>query len=62
MSQLFIDLDVGETVDCDGGRVMVSLEAKSGRKARLKFEADATISIVPPRTRQSKQRDGPMFD
>lgn len=49
-SHLSIDLKQGESVSIDGGRVVVTLEDKSGKRARLTFEADKSVAIKPVRT------------
>jgi hypothetical protein len=36
---LFLELYVGETLDLGGGEIRLTLEEKSGRKARLRIEA-----------------------
>ena len=40
-----IDIRIGEGVSIDGGRVVVTLEEKSGQRARLRFEAEETTPI-----------------
>ena len=40
-----IDVRVGETVSIDRGRVLVTLEEKSGQRARLRFEAEENTPI-----------------
>lgn len=42
---LFRDLREGEAVSLDGGRIVVSLEHKSGQRARLKFALQDDVSI-----------------
>lgn len=42
---LTLDVRVGESVSVDRGRVTVTVEEKSGQRARLKFMADDTVSI-----------------
>lgn len=42
---LHIDLQVGQSVSIDDGRVTVTLRDKSGKRARLEFEADRSVSI-----------------
>ena len=42
---LNLDLHVGESVSIDDGRVTVTLKDKSGKRARLEFEADRSVSI-----------------
>lgn len=42
---LRLDVAVGESVDIDNGRVVVTVERKSGQLARLSFEAARNIPI-----------------
>lgn len=42
---LYLDLRVGESVDIDNGRVVVTLHEKSGQRARLAFDADKSVHI-----------------
>lgn len=44
MSTLYLDIDIGDTVDI-GAVAKLTIEAKTGRKARLKIEADRSVSI-----------------
>lgn len=50
--KVLIEIRTGETVAIDGGRVLVTLEEKSGQRARLRFEAtkDVAIERVKPET------------
>lgn len=48
-SHLSIDLKTGESVSIDSGRIVVRLEEKSGKRARLSFEADKSVAIKPVR-------------
>ncbi len=43
---LSLDVKVGDSIDIDGGRIVVCLKEKSGQLARLHFKAGADISIV----------------
>jgi len=45
---LFVELEEGDRVAIDNGRIAVTLEKKSGRKARLKIDADKSIKIGKP--------------
>lgn len=47
-----IDIRVGEGITIDGGRIVVTLEEKSGQRARLRFDAakDVEIDRVRPVT------------
>ena len=47
---IYIDLDTGETIGINGGKVRMTLEQKSGRRARLKVVFDDTQSVETPRT------------
>ena len=51
ISQLKIDLKVGDTLVLDGGKVKLTLEQKSGQVARLSVQADRSIPI----SKQPKQ-------
>lgn len=42
---LTLDVRVGESVAVDSGRVTVTVEEKSGQRARLRFMADEAITI-----------------
>lgn len=52
---LFLDVRVGESIDIDNGRCVITLEEKDGRRARLKCEADQSVPI-----RQLKPRTSPI--
>jgi hypothetical protein len=41
------DCNMGEQVICQGA-CTVTLESKTGRKARLKFESDSPIQFIKP--------------
>lgn len=45
---LFLDLKIGQSISIDGGRIVVSLEEKSGQRAKLKFVADDGVQIHRP--------------
>jgi pyruvate kinase len=45
ISQLKIDLKVGDTLVLDGGKVTLTLEQKSGQVARLSVQADRSVQI-----------------
>lgn len=47
MSRLLVDLKVGEAVKINGPSV-VTLEEKSGQRARLSIEADENVRIERP--------------
>jgi pyruvate kinase len=42
---LTLDVRVGESVSMDGGRVTLTVEEKSGQRARLRFLADDAVTI-----------------
>ena len=44
MSTLFLDLEVGDSINV-GATVRVTLEEKTGRKARLRVVADPAIVV-----------------
>ncbi len=50
---LTLDLRVGERVALDDGRITLVLEHKSGARARIRIEADASIAIGTAATRRS---------
>lgn len=43
--KVLIDIRIGESVAIDNGRVLVTLEEKSGQRARLSFEAAKDVPI-----------------
>jgi hypothetical protein len=45
---LFLDLKIGQSLSIDGGRVVVTLEEKSGQRAKLKFVAEDEVQIQRP--------------
>ena len=47
---LSMDVRVGESLSIDGGRVVITVEAKSGQRARLTFThaGDATVRRIEP--------------
>lgn len=47
-SSLTRNLRVGERVSFDNGRVVVTLEAKSGQQARLNFRVDKQVQVDKP--------------
>ena len=44
-SMLHMDLNVGDVVDIDNGRIKLVVEEKSGPRARIRFIADTRIVI-----------------
>lgn len=47
---LMMDVKVGETLSIDGGRLIVTLEHKSGQRAKLRFvhAGDVTVTHGTP--------------
>ncbi len=43
---LYVDLDQGDRVNIDKGRVVVEVLEKTGRRVRLSIAADKSIPIV----------------
>lgn len=55
---LFKDLKVGQPLSIDGGRIVITLEEKSGHRARIRFTVDGVNIDLPadqpaPRARRS---------
>lgn len=49
-----LDVRVGETFYLSGeGQVAVTLQSKSGQRARLEIAADPTVQITPPQQTSS---------
>lgn len=46
---LYVDLKVGQSMTIDGGRIVITLEAKSGQRAQLRIEADKKVQVQVPR-------------
>ncbi len=42
---MYVDLKVGESLSIDKGKVTLTLQEKSGQLARLRVDADKTISV-----------------
>lgn len=57
MSRLFMDLEPGDVVDVDDGRIQLTVVEKSGRRARVRFEADRSIPIVRNESQSSEVDD-----
>jgi len=60
VTSLTLDVTVGEAVSIDKGRITVTVEEKSGRRARLRFMADEKVSVEKagakrPSVEQAKQ-------
>lgn len=49
VTALTLDVRVGESVSIEGGRITVTVEEKSGQRARLRFMADEKVSIEKAR-------------
>ncbi|MFN8760256.1 MAG: hypothetical protein ACK5XA_15785 [Tagaea sp.] len=49
---LAIELQVGERIELDGGRIELVLEQKNGQRARLRIVADRSIAIQHRRARR----------
>lgn len=48
-----VELRVGEALTLDSGRILITLESKSGQRARLRIQADASMPIVVPARREA---------
>lgn len=53
MTNLKVDLRVGETLKFNDGQIVVTLLEKSGQRARLDVRAEQDVKITTPRTRQA---------
>lgn len=42
---LAMDIRVGESIAIDGGRVVITLDAKSGRRARVTFTHESDVDV-----------------
>lgn len=42
---LFINMEMGDVLDIDDGRVQITFQEKSGRKATVRVEADPSVRI-----------------
>lgn len=47
---LYLDIEVGQSVDLDDGRMRLTLEEKRGQRAKLKVEAPDSVTIGKPKT------------
>lgn len=45
MQKYRTDLRVGDTLSIDGGRILLTLEEKSGQRARLAFSAEEGVQF-----------------
>lgn len=53
---LHLDVQAGDRVEIDGGRIVIHVGQKSGQRTRLGFEADKSINfrrITPDRPEMS---------
>jgi hypothetical protein len=50
---LTIELRSGETVAIDGGRIVLTLQKKTGQIARILFTADENVTIKKGRSAQA---------
>jgi len=48
-ASLLINLEVGERVSIDAGRVILTVNHKSGRRASLHFSSESGVVIEPVR-------------
>jgi hypothetical protein len=48
-----VELRVGQVLTLDSGRITITLESKSGQRARLRIQADASLPIVVPARREA---------
>jgi hypothetical protein len=48
MTSLTRTMRVGESVSFDNGRVVLTLEAKSGQQARIHLKLDETLKVDKP--------------
>jgi hypothetical protein len=53
LTNLKIDLRVGETSSLDNGRVVLTLLEKSGQRARFDIQAEEDVKIATPRASQA---------
>ena len=56
MTNLFRMLRVGDSLSFDGGRIVLSLEDKSGRTARLRLAIHKDVVIDKPRVAVNDER------
>ena len=52
--QLTVEVKVGDSVSVDHGRVVITVEEKSGQRARLRFVADSEVAIEAVRARPTE--------
>lgn len=55
VSQLTLELKLGETIEIDGGRIVLTLEHKHGQAARLAFVAARSIPIRLEKNKGARQ-------
>lgn len=46
--RMFVEMRVGERLKLYDGRVVVTVEQKSGQRSRLRIEADSSVKVEPP--------------
>ncbi len=51
---LYLDVRCGDTLLIDGGRVRITVQHKSGRSAKLRFEAESSVVIDRPTQSQAR--------
>lgn len=49
LRKMYVELHAGEGFQLDGGKVIVTLEQKSGRRARMKIEAVDAVKVDLPK-------------
>jgi sRNA-binding carbon storage regulator CsrA len=52
---LVLDVKVGDSVSVDGGRVVMTVQHKSGQQARIAFTAPEAVTIEPVRARPAME-------
>lgn len=55
---LNVEIRVGESITIDNGRVVLTLQEKSGQRARLNFNAERSVTIDPVRIRPQAETPG----
>lgn len=55
---LQLDIEIGDTLLIDNGRVRIDIDDKSGRKTRLSIHADRSIKIEKVKTYQTQGPKG----
>lgn len=52
---MFLELKVGESLDIDNGKVVVTLEEKSGSRMRVKVDAHRSIPVARVEGKTSRE-------